>query len=248
MLREPTDNSDLARGARAPENLAAEWEQRYTKQSRVWTGNPNPALVQALTEHIPAAETAAQQPASALDIGCGEGADAVWLAKQGWQVTGIDLSQTAIARAQEHGRENGVADQLTFEVTALADFWPQGADHGFDLVTVSYLHSRDAQWRQSVLRDALSRVAPGGYFLLTSHSQMRFGSDGADGAEPMDHSPVSELDVLGVATSDTAGDEPQWEVLSAKLFAREMPGAGETRPHSDDTVVLLRKSDAAYTR
>lgn len=67
------------------------WEERYRQSERVWSGEPNSAVV---------AETAGLSPGRALDLGCGEGADAIWLAAHGWNVTGVDVSATAVERAR----------------------------------------------------------------------------------------------------------------------------------------------------
>src|SRR3954471_21898208 len=79
---------------------AAEWDERYTGSPQIWSGNPNGALV---------AEVAALAPGRALDVGCGEGADAVWLATRGWRVTALDVSEVALDRAAQHARAAGVA-------------------------------------------------------------------------------------------------------------------------------------------
>ena len=73
---------------------AAEWDAMYAERDAVWSGEPNPHLV---------AEVAALTPGTALDVGCGEGADAVWLARQGWAVTAVDVSQVALERARGSG-------------------------------------------------------------------------------------------------------------------------------------------------
>lgn len=72
------------------------WNARYSEKERIWSGRPNPQLV---------AEAAGLAPGTALDVGCGEGADALWLAARGWQVTGVDISTVALARAAEHEQE-----------------------------------------------------------------------------------------------------------------------------------------------
>lgn len=68
------------------------WDQMYGEQDRLWSGDPNGALV---------AEAGDLTPGHALDVGCGEGGDAHWLATQGWTVTGVDLSRVALERARQ---------------------------------------------------------------------------------------------------------------------------------------------------
>ena len=74
------------------------WEERYSGEETFWSGNPNPQLV---------AEVSRLTPGTALDVGCGEGGDVIWLARQGWQVTGADFSANGLARAARHAEEAG---------------------------------------------------------------------------------------------------------------------------------------------
>ncbi|MDQ6848845.1 MAG: class I SAM-dependent methyltransferase [Actinomycetota bacterium] len=78
------------------------WDQRYAEMPQVWSGRPNAALV---------AEVTALPPGRPLDVGCGEGADAVWLAGQGWEVTALDVSQVALKRAALHAEQAGAQVQ-----------------------------------------------------------------------------------------------------------------------------------------
>lgn len=91
-------------------STAEAMEERYAGTERVWSGDPNAALLHALAGMGPDAQVqpGATSPRTALDIGCGEGADAVWLAQQGWQVTAIDHAPTAVRRAQELAADNDV--------------------------------------------------------------------------------------------------------------------------------------------
>lgn len=76
------------------------WDQRYAGREHLWSGRPNPQLV---------AHASALPPATALDMGCGEGADAIWLAERGWTVTGVDVSPVGLSRAAEHAAQAGAA-------------------------------------------------------------------------------------------------------------------------------------------
>src|SRR4051794_4427953 len=100
-----------------------DWDERYATAEQIWSGDPNGALV---------AEVSGLAPGTALDVGCGEGADAVWLARQGWQVTALDVSQVALERAERHARDAGVS--VTWIRSGLVD-----AQLGtFDLVSAQY--------------------------------------------------------------------------------------------------------------
>ncbi|WP_262849449.1 class I SAM-dependent methyltransferase [Mumia quercus] len=133
------------------------WEQRYGGSDRVWSGNPNPLLVR---------EVADLTPGSALELGCGEGADAVWLATQGWTVTGVDISQTALDRAAAHAADAGVADRTTWERHELGTTFPDGT---YDLVSAQFLQSPVALDQDGILRRAAQAVAPGGTLLVVMH-------------------------------------------------------------------------------
>ena len=134
------------------------WEDLYRARDGVWSGRPNRSLVE---------QVARLEPGTALDLGCGEGADAVWLAQQGWTVTGVDLSPTALARAAEHARAAGV-DGVQWQAHDLDSSFPAGR---FDLVSACFLHSpvEVPGRRAEVLRAAASAVAPGGTLLVVGH-------------------------------------------------------------------------------
>ena len=124
------------------------WEERYSGEERVWSGNPNVLLVR---------EVADLAPGSALDLGCGEGADAIWLARRGWRVTAVDVSATALRRGAAHAADADVADGITWEQHDLSRSFPAGA---FDLVSAQFLHSPVAEdgERESILRRAAAAV------------------------------------------------------------------------------------------
>ena len=120
------------------------WEDFYGGERR-WSGKPNAALVE---------EVADLEPGTALDLGCGEGGDAIWLAAQGWTVTATDISQTALDIAARHAAEAGVT--VSWERHDLAETQPAGS---FDLVTTSFLHSKVELPRAQILRAAAGAVA-----------------------------------------------------------------------------------------
>jgi SAM-dependent methyltransferase len=133
------------------------WDERYAGSTRVWSGKPNQRLVEQVT---------GLAPGRALDVGCGEGADVVWLAQQGWMAAGVDVSQVAIDRAAEHAAEMGVADRTTWaRVDVLGG---QPVPGGMDLVTASYLHPPLDLFAQTY--DAIAgAVRPGGTLLVVGH-------------------------------------------------------------------------------
>jgi SAM-dependent methyltransferase len=134
------------------------WEERYSGDEQIWSGDPNPQLV---------TEVSAMTPGTALDVGCGEGGDVIWLARQGWQVTGADFSAKGLARAARHAADAGVADRT--------DWWQVDArtftagDRSFDLVTTHFLHPPDGGMVEVAGRLA-GAVAVGGHLLVVGHA------------------------------------------------------------------------------
>ncbi|MCX5399969.1 bifunctional 2-polyprenyl-6-hydroxyphenol methylase/3-demethylubiquinol 3-O-methyltransferase UbiG [Streptomyces sp. NBC_00102] len=141
--------------ARTPAEM---WDERYRRSDRIWSGNPNTVLVR---------EVSGVRPGRALDLGCGEGADAVWLAGLGWQVTATDLSRVALERAAVHAADAGVADRVDWQWHDLGASFPDGE---FDLVSAQFLHSMADLPRERILRRAAAAVAPGGILLVVGHA------------------------------------------------------------------------------
>jgi SAM-dependent methyltransferase len=137
------------------ESLAAEWDARYCESGQAkWSGRPNGRLV---------AEVAGLTPGRALDVGCGEGADAIWLAKHGWTVTAVDVSAVAVSRAQEAARKAGVAvDWIRGDVLTTA--LPASS---FDLVSMQY--PALPKVGEQAVRELLDVVCPGGVLLAVYH-------------------------------------------------------------------------------
>ena len=135
------------------------WEDRYAGADRVWSGKP---------ECRAGGHASLLRPGSALDLGCGEGADAIWLGEQGWETLGVDISPTAVARGQAEAARRGLA-RVRFEAHDLATWNPPIA---FDLVTASFLQSPVDLPRAEVLRRAAGWVIPRGHLLIVTHAAM----------------------------------------------------------------------------
>jgi len=133
------------------------WNRRYAGSELLWTAQPNRFLV---------AEVSDLQPGRALDLACGEGRNAVWLAEQGWRVTGVDFSAVALEKARRLAESRGVeAEWVHADLTA---FEPErGAQ---DLVVVLYLQLPAAE-RSRIMRRAANAVAPGGVLLVVAHDR-----------------------------------------------------------------------------
>lgn len=133
------------------------WDERYAGTELVWSAEPNRFL---------AAEVGGLTPGRALDVACGEGRNAVWLASLGWTVTGVDFSPVGLDKAHRLAQERGVSvEWVTADVTTYEP--PAGA---FDLVVVLYLHL-PAPALAVVLARAAHALAPGGTFLLVAHDE-----------------------------------------------------------------------------
>ena len=132
------------------------WEERYSGD-KVWSGRVNVQL---------AAEAPSLVPGRALDIGCGEGGDAIWLASQGWEVTAVDFADAALARTTKHAEEAGVADRIETRRVDVRTFEPAGET--WDLVTSHFFHLPDGGM-PDVVRRLASAVAPGGTLLVVGH-------------------------------------------------------------------------------
>ena len=171
---------------KTPENLKETdperyWEQRYQAASPYTNGKPGTALrrfVESLT------------PGRALELGCGKGDDAVWLAKAGWAVVGADISSTALGYAAANAESAGVKDRIAFEQHHLSESFPEG---GFDLVVASFL---PAQPRADIFRRAANAVAPRGHLLIIDHaSRVPWSSAPPDTKFPTAEETLASIDL-----------------------------------------------------
>ena len=144
---------------RAFDDSRAFWEERYRSRGALWSGNPNPHLV---------SEASDLTPGTALDAGCGEGADAIWLAERGWQVTAVDFSAVALERGAAQAAQRGaeVSRRIAWLHEDLTEWVP--AEASYDLVTAQFLHL-PKQLRESLYRRLAAAVAPGGSLLIVAH-------------------------------------------------------------------------------
>lgn len=141
---------------------AHDWDRRYAERDLLWSEEPNAFVV---------SETAVLAPGRALDVGCGEGRNSIWLAERGWEVTGIDFSQVALERARALAARRGVEVAWREEDLVTADL----GDACFELVVVAYLHLPWDDLRR-VLGRAARAVAPGGVLLAVGHDLANLGA------------------------------------------------------------------------
>lgn len=134
------------------------WEEHYASRDQIWSGRVNAQLASVAPR---------LSGTTALDLGCGEGADAIWLAEQGWKVVAVDVSGTALSRARAAATARGVSEHIDFQQHDLTRSFPDG---GFDLVSAHFLHSTVEMDRSAILKRAAAAVAPGGALLVVDHA------------------------------------------------------------------------------
>jgi 2-polyprenyl-3-methyl-5-hydroxy-6-metoxy-1,4-benzoquinol methylase len=132
-----------------------QWDERYSGDELVWTSTPNQFLV---------AEAVELSPGRAVDLACGEGRNSIWLAEQGWTVTGVDFSPVGLDKAKRFADLWGV--EVTWIESAIETWEPP--HEGFDLVGMLYLQLPQPA-RSAALDRAASAVAPGGTLLVVAH-------------------------------------------------------------------------------
>ncbi|WP_435971520.1 class I SAM-dependent methyltransferase [Streptomyces sp. Qhu_M48] len=221
---------DIAAGAPAHDTLSptdgylgdpavrAEWDNRYADRHRLWSGRPNGALV---------AEVAGLTPGRVLDVGCGEGADAVWLARGGWDVTALEVSGIALERATGHARDAGVTVRWVHATLTEAALPPAS----FDLVSAQYpalLRTPDA----AAERALLSAVAVGGVLLLVHHAGMDTQPPNDSGFDPADY-------VWPSMVTELLGED--WAIEVDEQRPRVAPDGGAGAHHTDDLVLRARR-------
>lgn len=170
------------------------WDERYRSRGLVWTAQPNRFLVEAVGD---------REPGTALDLACGEGRNAVWLAANGWRVTGVDFSAVGLDKARRLAAESGVA--VDWE---LADVTAWEPPDRYDLVAVMYLHLQPADLQAAVHR-AATAVAAGGTLLVVGHA-LRNLADGYGG--PPDPALLYQPKELAAGLGDLAVERAE-EVL-----------------------------------
>jgi SAM-dependent methyltransferase len=199
---------------------AEAWEERYRSSGTgIWSGQPNAILV---------AEVSALAPGRALDVGCGEGADALWLAERGWRVTGVDISTVALERAAAQGKALGL-DVDWQHVDLLAE--PPKAG-GFDLVSAHFMHLPSVE--RIALYDRLAdAVAPGGTLLLVGHHP-------SDLQTTMGRPPLPDMFFTAEQLAAEL-DATTWEVLVADARPRPATDAEGRELTIHDTVLRGRR-------
>ncbi len=198
------------------------WDERYRSTGALWSGQPNPQLV---------AEAAGLAPGTALDVGCGEGADALWLAERGWRVTAVDISAVALERGAAQAVAHGAAvarriDWLHEDLTAWV---PTEASYG--LVSAQFMHLPKNP-RDALFHALAAAVAPGGSLLIVGHHP----SDLTTIPRPL-------LPELFFTASDVAAllDPHGWDIIVSAARERGATDPGGRAVTIHDAVLRARR-------
>lgn len=203
----------------------AHWEEHYGERDRVWSGRVNIQVADVVADLA---------PGRALDLGCGEGADAVWLGERGWDVVAVDVSEIALGRAIAAANSRGVADRVEFRRLDLSDGFPDGT---FDLVSSQFLHSTIRLERPEILANAARAVRPGGLLVIVDHGSA------PPWASKLDHVhefPSPEEVLAGLDLGDNEFDRLRVDAVERDVVRPD----GEVVPWMDNVIVLRRRNAA----
>ncbi|MFI6472734.1 class I SAM-dependent methyltransferase [Streptomyces sp. NPDC050516] len=203
------------------------WQDVYAARPTATDPRPNVRLTETVTG-LP--------PGDALDLGCGNGGDALWLARQGWHVTAVDISAVAVERLAGLARSHGLGDRLTSVQHDLAvqhdlhDSFPQGE---FDLICAHYLHTPFDLDRATLLRRAAHALRVGGQLLVVDHGSTAPWSWNQD---PDVHYPTPAEVAAGIDL-----DPATWTVERAESPRRIATGPDGQTAEVTDHVLLVRR-------
>ena len=195
---------------------SAGWDERYSTRELILTGRANQFVEAHLTD---------LEPGTAIDLGAGEGRNAVWLASRGWTVTAVDFSQVGLDKAQQLASEHGVDI-----VTVQADATTWQPDRPVDLVVLSYLQL-PADQQRIVLEHAATWLAPGGRLFVIAHdrSNVDRGYGGPPSAE------------VCYSVEDTVATLGGLDVITAEVAERHVETADGTKVALDALVIAQRQ-------
>ena len=200
----------------------AHWDEHYGQRDQVWSGRVNVQFADVV---------AGLPPGRALDLGCGEGADAVWLAERGWNVVAVDVSEIALGRARAAASSRGLSDHIEFIQLDLSDGFPDGT---FDLISSQFLHSTIRLDRTTILAKAARAIRPGGLLVIVDHGSA------PPWVSKLDHHHEFPSAEEVVAELDLSADE--FERVRVEAVERQAVGPeGQERPWMDNVIVIRRK-------
>ncbi|MFI9753417.1 class I SAM-dependent methyltransferase [Streptomyces collinus] len=197
------------------------WDGVYAARPAADAPRPNARLTETVSD-LP--------PGQALDLGCGEGGDALWLASQGWHVTAVDISAVAVERLTALAGSHGLGDRVNAVRHDLQASFPQG---GFDLVCAHYLHTPFGLDRSTVLRSAAHVLRPGGRLLVVDHGSTEPWSWNQD---PDIRHPSPREVAAGIGL-----DPETWTVERADALRRVATGPDGRTAEVTDHVLLVHR-------
>lgn len=214
---------DAALAAGGPSGNQADWDHRYSGE-QMWSGSPNGTLVN---------EVSGLAPGRALDVGAGEGGDAVWLAEQGWKVTASDISQRALDRVGAEAKRRGLDLEYLHVDANRPGAYEAGA---FDLVSAQYASIPRTPDGVGV-RNLLDAVAADGTLLVVSHDlePMRAPIDTSTDSRAFDPDAYVRVDDFAAALADAPG----WDIEVHEQ--RPRPAGAASSHHVDDIVLRARR-------
>lgn len=188
------------------------WDARYEEKELVWSAEPNmflPPIVEDLA------------PGTALDLACGEGRNAIWLARDGWDVTGVDFSEVAIEKAHNLAGET----QVDWVVADVTKYVPRRT---FDLVLVVYVQLEPSDMR-SLFANAVGALASGGTIIAVGHA-LRNLSEGFGGppyadilwTEDLIAPLVADLDVVSLGEVLRSVEDSDVDAIDLLLHAKRL--------------------------
>jgi 2-polyprenyl-3-methyl-5-hydroxy-6-metoxy-1,4-benzoquinol methylase len=195
------------------------WDARYSGAEKIWSGNPNVQLV---------AEVSGLTAGTALDLGCGEGGDVIWLARHGWRVTGADFSVNGLARAARHAEQAGVSAQTDWWQVDARSF--SAGERSYDLVATHFLHPPDGGMVE-VTRRLAEAVAPGGHLLVVGHAP----------SEAFTHVAASHRRAMFLAAQLLPGLPNEFKALVVEQRPRTVTRDGMTVDVHDSTLFARRE-------
>jgi len=196
------------------------WENHYAKMEKPSSGRPSAVMTRFVEERT---------AGHALDLGCARGDDAIWLAKRGWRVKGVDIAEAAVQAARLAARKADTEPQITFERHDLTKTFPEGS---YDLATAMFLYTPEESDRAKILRKAAAAISPGGLLLIAAHGSRAPWS----WAAPDTIYPTAQDEL-----NDLALDPEHWHQLFVGPIERKATGPDGQQAMVIDNVVAVER-------
>ncbi|MGP3975976.1 class I SAM-dependent methyltransferase [Streptomyces sp. 8N114] len=203
-------------------NAVTFWDGVYAARPAATDPRPNVRLTETVTG-LP--------PGDVLDLGCGDGGDAMWLARQGWRVTAVDISAVAVERLADLALSRGLGDRITAERHDLDGPFPLG---WFDLICAHYLHTPLDLDRAAVLRAAAHALRPNGRLLVVDH--------GSTAPWSWNQDPDVRYPTPQEVAADMDLDPATWTVERADAPRRIATGPGGRTAEVTDHILIIRRT------